>query len=80
MPRRTPFSGLESEEEMMRMRLGRKCWAKLAAFMVVGGTLLQTTTCNTTATDLGQQWLLSIVDIWITDYFNNQLNVTGSFF
>jgi hypothetical protein len=64
----------------MRMRLGRKCWAKLAAVMVAGGTLFQTTTCDTTATDLGQQWLLSVVEIWITDYFNNQFNVAGGYF
>lgn len=64
----------------MRRQLRGKHWLKLAAVVVAGGILFQSATCSTTLPDLGQQWMTSMVDTWLVDYFNHQFNVAGGFF
>ncbi len=64
----------------MRKHLRRTRWWKWAAAVTACGILPQAATCSSTPSQLGEQLVISVVDQWIVNYVNHQLNVTSSFF
>jgi len=57
----------------------RRRWRlRLAGLLLAGGSLHQTTGCQQTPSTLAQDLVISIADVYITSYFNSQLNVPQS--